>query len=145
LSPSQLAAGWLDIKNTGFWIVNLAGVELTNLTYSPSEQKGLRKSVMTFPHLLLAPGEALRVHAGEERDVNTIRAVDRTGAEIHVFTGQNEHFWHGVQGGTAALWDVQKKRIDGASYHPNTPAEVILVRVGDCLLVPYVSSRYCYG
>jgi hypothetical protein len=132
LNPSQLAAEWLDIRNISTMTVNLKGVALTNR----------RTVVMEFAHLLLAPNQTFRVHSGKDRGGSVIRAVDKLAAEIHVFTGIDEYIWDNWNGDTAALWDVQRKLIDGASYAPDPPEGAMLVRVGCQLLVP-ASMYYC--
>jgi hypothetical protein len=135
LNPSQLAAEWVDIHNFGTSTVNLLGVELNNKAYGPAHPQGTWKSVLNLPHLLLAPGCTLRVHAGQNRGLGAIRAEDLSGAEHHAFTGRDQYVWNNRQGDTAGLWEQQPMTwIDLASYDRNPPEGVVLVRAGDKLL-----------
>jgi hypothetical protein len=59
------------------------------------------------------------------------------GADYHVFTGEDEYVWNNRQGDTPLLFnDTTEKTIDKASYDPNPPEGVVLVRAGDKLVTP---------
>ena len=135
LDPSQLAAEWVDIYNFGTSTVNPLGVELYNKAYSAAHPLGTWKSVLNLPYLMLGPAQTLRVHAGGDRGFGVIRAEDLFGVEHHVFTGRDQYVWNNRQGDTAGLWELQPMAwIDLASYDPNPPEGVILVRIGAKLL-----------
>ena len=142
LNPSQLAAEWVDILNVGTSTANLLGVELYNKAYSAAYPQGTWKSVLNLPYLLLAPGQTLRVHAGQYRGLGGIRPEDLTGAEHHAFTGRDQYVWNNRQGDTAGLWELQQLTwLDAASYDPNPPEGEVLLRVGAKLL-PTASAYY---
>ena len=135
LNPSQLAAEWVDIYNFGTSTVNPLGVELNNKAYSAAHPQGTWKSALNLPYLLLAPGQTLRVHAGQDRGLGLIRAEDLFGAEHHAFTGRDQYVWNNKEGDTAGLWGLRQMNwIDTASYDPSPPEGVVLIRAGDKLL-----------
>lgn len=145
LSATQLAAEWVDVKNTGIGSVNLENVELNHKAFSPQDPAGKWQAVMVFPSFLLAAGKVVRVHSGRHRDVSVIAAADQAGADYHTFTGADAYVWNNSEGDTAALWDLgQQKWIDSAAYDPNPPEGVILVRVGSKLitLVPSFANAF---
>lgn len=81
------------------------------------------------------PGKIVRVHSGQNRELSVVRPDDLAGADYHVFTGDDAYVWNNKQGDTPLLfYDVKKETIDSASYDPNPPEGVVLVRQGDKLV-----------
>jgi hypothetical protein len=128
-SAAQLGAEWVDFKNAGTLGVPLDDDVLYHRAFSGGTSSW--KQVMTFSGTL-APGKIVRVHAGRLREVSVLRQEDIDGAHHHLFTGEDQYIWNNAEGDTAGLWDSAVKQwIDQASYDPNPPEGVILVRSGD--------------
>lgn len=141
LDPSQLAAEWVDIKNTGNCAIDLGGVQLYDRAFSASHPEGEWRAILTLERFSLPPARTLRVHSGRNRGIAVIRAEDREGSDYFIFTGRDEYVWNNKEGDTAALWDSYEQRtIDAASYDPNPPDGVILVRVGAKLQPAYIPA-----
>lgn len=144
LNPSQLASEWIDIKNIGSYDVNLENVELNHRAFSPSHPQGQWAPVLAFAKFLLPAGKTVRVHAGQSRELLVIRPEDRQGAEYHCFIGRDAYVWNNAEGDTAGLWDLTSQHwIDAASYDPNPPEGLILIRSGP-KLVPAASLAWLY-
>ncbi len=130
---TQLAAEWVDIKNTGSSGVNLHRIELRHIAYIDSRPvwHNVRLLSGTLPS-----GEILRVHSGIKLEASEMLDVDRTGAQHHLFTGHPRYVWNNKEGDTARLWDRDRDSvIDEASYAPLPPDGAILHRVGKELVV----------
>jgi len=141
-TPSQLGAEWVDIQNVGGASVILDGVELNHIAYSGPEKKPTWEAVCKLTGSLGA-SQILRVHSGEQRPLLVLNAEDLAGADWHGFTGRDQYVWNNREGDTPALWDfLQSHWIDRASYSPNPPEGVVLVRVGDALIVPIPVAAY---
>jgi len=133
-TPTQLAAEWVDFLNTGNALVRLVGVTLYHVAYAPGERNGRWEEVRKFTENIEA-GKVIRVHSGRPRDLSVIAMEDRLGADSHLFTGRDAYVWNNKEGDIASLWDTGiTEFIDKASYDPNPPEGVILVRVGDKLV-----------
>jgi hypothetical protein len=127
LTPTQLAAEWVDFKNTGNAPVKLAGVSLYHVAYAPGERNGHWAEIMKFTGAVEA-GKVIRVHSGQRRDLSVMATEDLVGADYHLFTGQDVYVWNNKEGDTAGLWDTGiSEFIDKASYAPHPPEGVILV------------------
>ena len=132
-SVAQLAAEWVDFRNDTGVDVALGGVSLWHLTYAPGRAPEWAQ-IMTFSGTLPA-GRIVRVHSGMKRDVSVIRQEDRDGADYHAFTGDDAYVWNNKQGDTPLLFRAaEKSTIDKASYDPNPPEGLVLVRHGDKLV-----------
>lgn len=83
-AASQLAAEWVDFKNTGSKPVDLAGIDLYHLAHAPGATQGSWQKIMTFKGTL-QPGRTVRVHSGSGPD-SAIRPEDLSGADHHLFT-----------------------------------------------------------
>ena len=56
------------------------------------------------------------------------------GATYHLFTGRDEYVWNNREGDAPLLnFEPRNETIDTASYDPNPPEGVVLVRQGDKL------------
>lgn len=136
---SQLAAEWVDFKNSGADSVELNGVDLYHLAYAPGADRGRWDKIMSFRGSL-PPGNTVRVHAGSGPE-SVIRPADRTGAEYHLFNGRN-YVWNNDHGDSPRLFDTAREQnIDQASYDPYPPEGQILVRSGN-KLVPAAVPAY---
>jgi hypothetical protein len=132
-APSQLAGEWADFRNDAGQDVALDGITLWHLAYAPGRQPEWEK--VTGFNGTLPAGKIVRVHAGERRAVSVIRSEDVSGADYHLFTGRDAYVWNNKQGDSPLLYqDADKKTIDRASYAPNPPEGVVLVRPGDALV-----------
>ena len=141
IDRSQLAAEWVDIKNVGSTGVDLAGVGLYHLAFSPAKPNGEWALVLGTLTGVLPPNTILCVHAGAGNDTSVIRMEDRNGADYHVFLGHDQYVWTNKEGDTAGIWDsAQKAWIDQASYDPNPPEGIVLVRYGN-KLVPSATAN----
>lgn len=132
-SVAQLAAEWVDFRNDARADVSLDGVTLWHLTYAPGRDPQWEK-VTGFSGTLPA-GKIVRVHSGIKRDLSVIRQEDLDDADYHVFTGDDAYIWNNKQGDTPLLFKAAEKlTIDQASYDPNPPEGVVLVRQGEKLV-----------
>lgn len=136
---AQLGAEWVDFRNSGVPPINLDGVALYHVAYSPGEAQGHWEQIMTFRGSLPA-GEVVRVHSGQVRQLSMLNPEDISGAHHHLFTGRDAYVWNNREGDTAALWQGDAI-IDKASYAPNPPEGVVLVRSGDNLVPTGVAQR----
>ena len=139
-TETQLGAEWADIKNTGIYDVNLTGVNLYHKAFKRdgSWEWEIVKSLSG----LLRPQQVLRIHSGKG-PLTALREEDVRGADLHDFTGRSSYIWNNAEGDTAALWEPATQQwIDQASYDPNPPEGVVLVRIGDKLVVPAAASAY---
>jgi len=138
-SSAQLAGEWCDIKNVSDVRVSLNGVDLYHHAYS-RDGKWEYELVVALPNEVLGIGETLRVHSGSG-PYAVVREEDKVGAHMNIFTGRDNYVWNNDHGDEALLWyRPEKQRLDAASYDPNPPEGVVLVRVGDKLVVG--SSSY---
>jgi hypothetical protein len=133
-TAAQLGGEWVDVKNTGYAALELAGVDIYHLAFGPGSPQGRWEKIMSLVGRLES-GRVLRVHAGQFRDLSVLRAEDRAGADLHTFTGDDAYVWNNREGDTALLWlPDSKSEIDKASYDPNPPEGVALIRVGNKLV-----------
>ena len=140
VTPTQLAAEWVDFRNGGTATVSLNGVSLYHIAYAPGERNGHWKEITKFSGSLEA-GKVIRVHTGQTRNVSVVASEDLVGADYHLFSGQDLYVWNNRKGDTAALWDIAPSQfIDRASYDSNPPEGVVLVRSGD-KLIPRAGAR----
>lgn len=138
-SASQLAAEWVDFKNTGSAPVDLGDIELYHVAYAPGSSQGHWDKVMDFRGILQV-GHTVRVHSGSGPE-SVIRPEDRAGAEHHLFTGRN-YVWNNRQGDSPTLFDTTlKQNVDQASYDPYPPEGQVLTRSGN-KLVPVAVPAY---
>jgi hypothetical protein len=129
-----LGGEWVDIKNTGSAPVDLIGVDLQHVAYSPGSSQGHWEKVRSLSGRLDS-GQVLRVHAGHYRDLSVLHAEDRAGAELHTFTGNDAYVWNNREGDTALLWlPASSSEVDRSTYSPNPPEGVVLVRSGSRLV-----------
>lgn len=136
-TTAQLAAEWVDFRNDTGADVSLDGVSLWHLTYAPGRNPEWEQ-IVGFAFTLPA-GKIARVHSGQRRDLSIVRPEDVSGADLHVFTGKDAYVWNNAQGDTPLLFKAATKTtIDSASYDPNPPEGIILIRNGD-KLVPSVA------
>ncbi len=139
-SANQLAAEWVDFKNTGTLPVNLSGVDLYHLAYATGSAEGKWDRIMGFTGTLPA-GQMVRVHSGSGPE-SMIKPEDWAGAEHHGFTGRSNYVWNNRQGDKPTLFErVQEQSIDQATYDPYPPEGEILIRSGS-KLVPVYASTY---
>jgi len=133
-SAAQLAGEWVDIKNVSVDAVNMNGVRLCHIAYSEGYPNGRWELVTSFTGTL-QPGKVIRVHAGEAKNANQIRAEDLVGADFHLFSGRDAYVWNNERGDCSSLWTADGAQpFDKASYS-SPPAEgAILTRVGDALV-----------
>ena len=132
LHPSQLAGEWVDIRNDAGQDLALGNISLWHLAYAAGRAPEWEK-VTGFTGTLPA-GKIMRVHAGEPRALAVIRPEDLAGADYHVFSGRDAYVWNNKQGDSPLLYDApMKQTVDKASYAPNPPESVVLVRQGDML------------
>jgi hypothetical protein len=137
---AQLAAEWIDIKNTSHTGVLLTGVDLYHKAYSPDGSSQWEKVVSLSG--VLPGGNTLRVHAGQVRPISVISNEDILGAEYHNFTGRDEYVWNNREGDHPGLWiPATKEWVDLTSYDPNPPEGAVLVRSG-AKLVPASVAAY---
>lgn len=130
----QLAAEWVDFKNTGDEPFRLQDVSLQHIVYQAECRDGKWATVMTFKGVL-QPGEVVRVHSGLQISISEMFAEDAAGAHHHLFTG-GDYVWNNDCGDTAGLWNGLIW-LDKASYEPYPSEGVILVRDGDKLVREY--------
>ena len=139
-SPTQLAAEWVDFKNTGPSGVDLATSELFHLAFS-ADGKSTWARVTGFTGNVPA-GQVVRVHSGEVRSINVIAIADQVGADHHVFTGVDRFVWNNAQGDRPSLWDsALKEWIDQTSYDPYPQDGAVLTRVGSKLVPAGATAR----
>jgi len=140
-TQTQLGAEWADIQNTTNQPLNITGVELYHIAYSPQHPRGQWERVCVFSETLPA-GHTLRLHSGSG-PLSVLRQEDIQGAEIQRFTGQDWYVWNNAEGDCAALTMSAKfDPFDKACYEPNPSEGVVLVRVNDKLVVPAAALAY---
>lgn len=140
-SAAQLGGEWVDVQNSGNSAVNTIGVGLWHLAYPASGGKPEYRLVYTLPNCTLKPGEVLRVHAGQHRDLSVLNSEDRSGADWHSFTGADAYVWNNREGDAPALYEqVAKATIDSASYDPYPPEGSVLFRQGAKLVPASVTA-----
>jgi hypothetical protein len=130
-TPALLGGEWVDFRNDTGQDVSLNAVGLWHLAYAPPSARVA--AVMTFSGTLPAR-KIVRVHAGQKRDLSAIRAEDLAGPDYHVFTGRDAYVWNNKPCDSPLLFnETTRETIDKASYAPNPPEGVVLVRMGDQL------------
>jgi hypothetical protein len=138
-TASQLAAEWVDFKNTGSAAVDLCGIELYHLAYAPGSTQGRWDKIIDFNGILQV-GRTVRVHSGSGPE-SVIRPEDRAGADHHLFTGRN-YVWNNREGDCPTLFDpMLNQNVDQASYDPYPPEGQVLVRSGS-KLIPVTVPAY---
>jgi hypothetical protein len=140
--PAELVCGeWIDIRNHGMSAVTTKGVCLYHLAYPGPGGAPECRLVASLPDRWLKPGEVLRVHSGQRRDLSALRPEDRTGADWHSFAGENAFNYNNREGDTLILYEVATETaIDTASYDPNPPEDAILLRQGSKLIPAQVAA-----
>ena len=140
-TAAQLAAEWVDLKNVGNQNIDVAGVIAKHVAYAPGAKQGHWEVVLSFSKGILSPAQVIRIHAGKDRGTGVIRAEDLTGADFHLFTGEDHYIWNNDKADCSSLWVMgQNDPFDAAWYAANPPEGAILVRSGNNL-VP-VSAGY---
>jgi hypothetical protein len=84
----------------------------------------------------LQPGKVVRVHSGSG-PVSVLDAGDLRGADHHIFTNRDRYVWNNAEGDTSRLTETvggNEIDTDKASYAPNPPEGVVLVRSGSSLV-----------
>lgn len=133
-SESQLAAEWVDIKNTGRSSVDLTGVSLYHKAFKRDGSYEWELVVQLSG--VLAASQVLRVHSGKG-PFSVVRAEDKVGSDFYMFTGESRYVWNNDYGDSSLLWQPSTKvTIDEASYDAYPPEGVILQRVGSKLVAP---------
>jgi hypothetical protein len=133
-TAAQLGGEWVDIQNMGSTAVDLTGVKLYHIAYSGAVDNGRWEEVMSFKGSLGA-GQVIRVHAGNG-SLSALHAVDKQGADYHLFIGRDAYVWNNDRGDCSALWQAgENDPFDKACYDANPPEGVILTRVGSKLVV----------
>jgi len=117
---------------------------LYHLAYPASGGKPEYQLVVNLPDCSLKPGEVLRVHSGQRRDLSVLHAEDRAGADWHSFTGEDACVWNNREGDAPAMYEpATKETIDSASYDANPPEGVVLHRQGAKLVpAPVAAGGY---
>jgi hypothetical protein len=135
-TPAQLGAEWCDVKNVGSAPLDFSNYRLYHVAYTNqgSEWAPVVDEDVRITGSLLA-GQTMRIHSGIVRDLSVLRQEDRSGADLHVFTGRDWFIWNNLRNDTAAVWQPAIKQfVDKASYVAPVPGGVVLIRQGDLLL-----------
>jgi hypothetical protein len=131
-SATQLGAEWVDVQNMGNSDVNMNGVRLCHVAYSPDGRQSWWADVITFSGGL-GVGKVVRVHSGSG-PLAVLRPEDVAGAEYHLFTGKN-YIWNNDRADCSGLFLANKSEpFDKACYDAYPPEGQILKRVGDKLV-----------
>lgn len=140
-SETQLAAEWVDIKNTGRSSVNLTGISLYHKAFK--RDGSFEWDLVVKLSGEIGAGQVLRIHSGKG-PFSVVRAEDKVGSDYYMFTGQSRYIWNNDHSDTSLLWQPSTElRIDEASYDAYPPEGVILQRVGSKLVAPArVASRW---
>lgn len=137
-APSQLAGEWVDVRNDGATAFDLSRLQLDHRAYAGLSGEWKLASVLAVPFVvgtLLGVGYTLRVHSGRVRDLSVVRPEDRTGADLHGFTGRDAYIWNNNQADTAAIWNPEAAQFsDWADYEANPPEGAVLIRHGKWLV-----------
>ncbi len=140
-SASQLGGEWVDLRNSGSYALNTNGIGLYHLAYPSTGGKPEYRLAVNLPDCNLKPGEVLRVHSGQRRDLSVLNAEDRNGADWHSFTGEDAYVWNNREGDAPTLYEqAVKETIDSTSYDPHPPEGVVLQRQGATLVPMYVTA-----
>lgn len=141
MTAAQLAAEWVDLKNVGNQSIDVTGVIAKHVAYAPGAAQGHWEVVLSFSKGILAPGQVIRIHAGQDRGTGVIRPEDLAGANFHLFTGEDRYIWNNDKADCSSLWvPGQRDPFDAAWYAANPEEGAVLVRSGNNL-VP-VSAGY---
>jgi hypothetical protein len=133
-TPAQLGAEWVQFKNQGDTPMSLEDIELYHVAY-PVKGGAPKWAKIVGLAGKLEKNQSQRVHSGQRRDLSVLRPEDLQGADLHSFTGKDVYVWNNEEGDTAGLWrPSQEVWVDQASYDPNPPEGVVLVRSGDKLI-----------
>lgn len=129
--PEALAGEWIDIQNVEPRPVDLSGLEVLHRTAA-----GAFEQVVLLSGVLKA-GNVMRLHSGKQENAGAMRYEDKTGADIHVFTGADRFVWNnGREGDAPTLWHrPSRQTLDQTSYDGYPPEGQVLVRVGAKLVV----------
>jgi hypothetical protein len=137
-TAAQLGAEWVDIRNTGRVAVPMSGVRVYHIAYPADKTKPRTwELVIAFGAWDLGPGQVVRVHSGEKRALSVLNEADRQGADWHAFTGRDRYIWNNAEGDTSRITEMvtgSEQETDKASYDPNPPEGVVLVRSGNKLI-----------
>lgn len=129
----QLAGEWIDFKNSGIINMSLDNIKLYHIAYTREKPEGEWEEVMEFQGTLKV-GEVIRIHSGGETPLTSLRPIDVTGADYHLFTGKN-YIWNNDKSDTVGLWNTtQKVWVDKAKYNTNPAEGKILKRLGEMLV-----------
>lgn len=132
-TPTQLAGEWVDIRNDAGQDLSLNGISLWHLAYKAGGNPDWQR-VTNFTFMLPAE-KIVRIHSGRERPLSVVSPEDLSGADYHAFTGDDSYVWNNKQGDTPLLFrEAARETVDKASYGPNPPEGVVLVRQSDQLV-----------
>jgi hypothetical protein len=135
MTAAQLAAEWVDLKNVGTKTIDVAGVIVKHVAYSPGATQGHWEKVLSFGTGHLAVGQVIRIHSGKDRGTDVIRPEDLAGATFHLFTGEDRYIWNNDKADCSSLWvPGQQDPFDEAWYAANPPEGVVLIRSGNNLI-----------
>ena len=110
----------MDFRNDAGQSVALDGVALYHLAYDSSGQSSWAH-VTGFTGSLPAE-KIVRGHAPHARALG-IRPEDRSGADYHIFTGEDAYVWNNDKSNSPLLQDETKREtIDKTWYAPHPPA-----------------------
>jgi hypothetical protein len=138
-SGTQLGGEWVDVRNSGNTGVNMNGVRLCHVAYSPDGRQSWWAEVISFTGTLGA-GEVVRVHSGSG-PLSALRPEDIAGAIHHLFTGKN-YVWNNDKSDCSGLFVAGAQQpFDTACYEAYPPEGQILKRVGD-KFVPAATAAY---
>lgn len=127
----QLAGEWVDISNSGNLSEDLTNIQLYHWAYQYPEPKW--ELVIKFSGALPA-GESMRVHSGGKIPLDQLLAVDRQGADHHLFSGKG-YVWNNDEEDKPTLWNAKtEKYVDKTTYDANPPEGKVLQRLGQKLV-----------
>ena len=112
-SQTQLAAEWVDIKNTGRVDVDLTGVTLFHQAFKRDgtfEWEVVRQLTGVLP-----AGKVLRIHSGIG-PYSVVRDEDKAGSDYYFFTEESRYIWNNDKD-TAKLKNKGGSLIDSCSYN----------------------------
>jgi hypothetical protein len=134
-SAIQLAAEWVDMKNVTSGTLDLSGVFVRHIGYSPAHPSGQWDVVFQFPKgSTLKAGEIVRIHSGKQTNIAMINQNDVDGANWHYFTGVDNYVWNNDKNDCVNLsMSLPTTHFDQACYAAPVAEGAILIRNGDRL------------
>ena len=138
--PEQLLGEWIDVENIGTESITFSLIQLHHTLFNDlCQTRGQTELYWSAEGTgLFKPGQVLRIHTGRQRDKSHLAAVDEEGADWHAYAERDGFVLNNRCGDIVVVsWQDEEGRSykDAASYAPNPPADAILKRIDNKLII----------